>query len=338
MAVVEPQTQYIAQTLTPTSGGIGIFDPSTIVQQIQGLTITNYVFTILDDPRFTFRTDQSASPDCQSQDSCNSFLMTGGLQLLNPLPGQPVTDRRLTAYIARDVPSYQFDSWDMSNTPVNFTFGDCQLYNIPPELTATMGFYLCIRNEPDGSILAGLSVHSLPFPSPLHSFNPIPTQPLNEPPSRLRPLLHLPRTSPMPQRHRPQKDNPAQLLGNKALNLPSKSNLRSRPTKQHNPFHRVNLALPANIPKHPLRRPPHRHRQSTLRKFHHHHHRYQPPLQPKHARLAAHRLDIRTAQYRVRDAILARPERPAEPIRHVDAVVHARLDGSAGRWHSDYSG
>lgn len=154
MAVVEPQTQYIANDFQPVSGGLGVFDPSTIIPMTQGPAIANYIYTVLDDPRFTYRTDGAATSACQSNSSCESYIMTGGIAIINPLPNRRVNnDKGLTAYTARDVPSYQLDTWDLSNTPMDFMAGECELYNA--NVFDALGFYLCMRNDDDGSVLAG---------------------------------------------------------------------------------------------------------------------------------------------------------------------------------------
>lgn len=166
MAVVEPQTQYIAENFTRVSGGIGVFDPSTIMPITQGPAIAQYTYKALTDPRITFQTDQAVTPECQNNSSCTSYLLTGGIQIMNPLPQRKVEDDRLTAYVAKDVPSYQLETWDLTKTTAEFLFGECELYKA--KVNDSMGFYFCMRDEPDGGILAGLSSsHPCPHPPPM---------------------------------------------------------------------------------------------------------------------------------------------------------------------------
>ncbi|KAK4214220.1 hypothetical protein QBC37DRAFT_251120, partial [Rhypophila decipiens] len=152
MAVVEPQTQYLADNFTRVSGGIGVFDPSTIMPTVQGPMIAQYVYRNLNDPRLSFQTDQAVTPGCQSNTSCTSYLLTGGIQTITPFPQQRASDPRLTAYIAKDVPSYQLETWDLSNTTAEFLFRDCEVYHA--NISGGPGFYFCMKDEPDGGILA----------------------------------------------------------------------------------------------------------------------------------------------------------------------------------------
>ncbi|KAM7208188.1 hypothetical protein V8F20_001468 [Naviculisporaceae sp. PSN 640] len=153
MAVVEPQTQYIADNFTQVSGGLGVFDPSTIMPMTQGPAYAKYAYGALTDPQISFETDQAVTPECQSNSSCTSYLLTGGIQIINPLPQRKVDDDRLTAYIAKDVPSYQLETWDLTRTTAEFQFRDCQLYKA--KVSDSNGFYFCMRDEPDGGVLAG---------------------------------------------------------------------------------------------------------------------------------------------------------------------------------------
>ncbi|KAM7206037.1 hypothetical protein V8F33_000867 [Rhypophila sp. PSN 637] len=63
-----PDLQYLADNFTQISGGIGVFDPSTVMPTVQGPMIAQYVYRTLNDPRLSFQTvaDQAVTPECQS--------------------------------------------------------------------------------------------------------------------------------------------------------------------------------------------------------------------------------------------------------------------------------
>ncbi|KAK3341855.1 hypothetical protein B0T25DRAFT_585953 [Lasiosphaeria hispida] len=152
MSVVETQTEYLASNWTTVSGGIGVFDPSLIFQQIQGPSVSNYVFTILRDQTFSKLTDP-VTDDCKTSPACVSYLLTGGLTTLAPLPFLQANVAEQTAYIAEDVPSYHIDAWDLMRSPTNFSGSGCRLYGATD--ANLQGFYLCAKNDDNGAIVTG---------------------------------------------------------------------------------------------------------------------------------------------------------------------------------------
>ncbi|KAK0624323.1 hypothetical protein B0T14DRAFT_583727 [Immersiella caudata] len=153
MSVVEPQLEYLPLNRTTVSGGIGVFDPSLVIQQIDGPVISNWLYSILQDPSFSILHDAVAE-DCQSSTTCISVLMNGGMKTIAPFPYLH-RDPQVPTYVAENVPGYQIDAWDLSNTPIRFSGRQCQLYNGDQDSVAS-GLYICLKDDPDGSIIASL--------------------------------------------------------------------------------------------------------------------------------------------------------------------------------------
>ncbi|KAK0648082.1 hypothetical protein B0T16DRAFT_455587 [Cercophora newfieldiana] len=157
MSVVEPQLEYLPRNWTTVSGGIGIFNSSLVIQQIDGPKISNLVYSALQDPRFSTPADP-ISEDCKSSPNCTSYLMSGGLTTISPFP-YLLRDPHLPAYTAQNVPSYQIDAWDLTETPIAFKGSECQLFKgVPSSDAISQGFYLCAKDESDSAIVAAFAM------------------------------------------------------------------------------------------------------------------------------------------------------------------------------------
>jgi hypothetical protein len=153
MSVVEPQLDYLPTNWTTVSGGIGVFDSSLSVQLIAGPAFTNLVYSALQDPRFSSLSDP-VTEECRSSPVCTSSIVSGGLRTISPFP-YLLKNLELPAYIAKDVPAYQIDAWDLSDTTIDYIGKECQLYRARGGVFN--GIYICAKNQPDGSIVAAMS-------------------------------------------------------------------------------------------------------------------------------------------------------------------------------------
>jgi hypothetical protein len=149
---VEPKTSYVPVRWIHISGGIGVYDSKLASPEFAEILIADSVINILQDPRRSI-TVPPFSNDCrQKGDSCKSFLLPGGLDLVSPWPYAKLNDSSLDTYVMKNAPSYQIDFWD---PPENVTIAKeaCSVY----AATETAGFQLCLSSFGDNpdQIVAG---------------------------------------------------------------------------------------------------------------------------------------------------------------------------------------
>lgn len=138
--MVNPQTSYIPVNWTAISGGLGIYDPSMVSQGISGPWVTGLVLFLFQDTTMSLQTDP-ITDDCKNSDSCTSFLFPGGLGAVSPVPYRESTDKSLTAYVIKDAPAYQIDTWDVPDI-ISWASNDCHIYGSDNETA----FQLCISS------------------------------------------------------------------------------------------------------------------------------------------------------------------------------------------------
>jgi hypothetical protein len=109
-------------------------------QEVSGPWVSSLVLSLLKDATMSFQTDP-VTEDCQSSDSCMSFLLPGGLKSVAPWPYSEVADKSLTAYITKDAPAYQIDIWDVLDATI-WASDDCLIYGIDN----ASAFQLCISS------------------------------------------------------------------------------------------------------------------------------------------------------------------------------------------------
>ncbi|KAE9379810.1 hypothetical protein N431DRAFT_458803 [Stipitochalara longipes BDJ] len=162
MTIINSETDYIPANWTRTSGGMGVFDTSAITLGVTDPTVWAYIFYLVRDATMSYPVDP-VSADCSASDSCESFLLPGGLRSVTPWPYGVSTDKRFTSYITKDAPAYQMDVWD-APSDTQWDPNDCIVYGAPGFDNST-AFQLCISYS-DGhtdQLLAGWRFCPVPF-------------------------------------------------------------------------------------------------------------------------------------------------------------------------------
>jgi hypothetical protein len=107
---------------------------------------------ILQDTRRAVEVDPINSDCIKAGDSCKSFLIPGGLDVVAPWPYQKLKDRSLDVYVTKGGPAYQIDFW---SPPDNTTVpeDECSVYAASEDT----GLQLCASSYPGGTgqIVAG---------------------------------------------------------------------------------------------------------------------------------------------------------------------------------------
>ncbi len=130
-AILQNPTTYVATDWTGVSGGLSPFNPAATLGTIRTAPMVyNWVLTILQDSTLTVALDSPASSDCAAAgDSCQAFLVNGGLKTIAPWPWQFIRESGLDNYMLRNIPSYQVDVWDLdSSAPYAWQESDCHIY------------------------------------------------------------------------------------------------------------------------------------------------------------------------------------------------------------------
>lgn len=107
-------------------------------------SVTNLVMGILQDLRYSMAVPPTSAA-CSKSAWCKSYLLTGGMMNVSPWPAVSQTDKRLTAYILKDVPSYQVDIWDMSEQTIAWDTSQCEVYFVTG--LPGSGITLCISSD-----------------------------------------------------------------------------------------------------------------------------------------------------------------------------------------------
>jgi len=116
--------------------------------------LSNYVLGITSDPTKTYQAPPVGA-DCQSNPSCLSYLVLGGVWTVSPWPFRVLNESALTAFITKDGPAYQVDFWD---APKGIEWGTNACTIFGPWDAA---FHICIspynNNAGEAQLVAGKS-------------------------------------------------------------------------------------------------------------------------------------------------------------------------------------
>ncbi|KAK0701200.1 hypothetical protein B0T21DRAFT_455922 [Apiosordaria backusii] len=161
MAMIENKDSFRPSGWTTVTGGLGRFNASLGWLQPADPVQYRHVFSILQDPALTLLTEPISQP-CAREKSCQSYLFSGGLELLLPWPIVPRQTTNAHAYMVKDIPSYQIDAWETSfNTSLPFGAWDedqCRVFAIGSELYgASDSIQVCANRDGEGGrLLAGI--------------------------------------------------------------------------------------------------------------------------------------------------------------------------------------
>ncbi|KAK4201333.1 hypothetical protein QBC40DRAFT_305991 [Triangularia verruculosa] len=161
MAMIENKDSFRPSGWVDVTGGLGVFNISLGWLQPADPVQYRHVFSILQDPAMTVLTEP-ISERCGQEKTCESYLFSGGLELLQPWPNAP---RQMTiehAYMVRNMPSYQIDAWETSfNTSLPYGEWDeeqCRVFAIGSDrYGASDALQVCAnRDGEEGRLLAGI--------------------------------------------------------------------------------------------------------------------------------------------------------------------------------------
>lgn len=152
MSAVDTQTAYRPAGWSTVSGGLGIFNSSQAFQLPGDFVSNSYVFNILQNPTMSVRTN-AITAECRGQETCESFLLVGGLKWIAPWPYGWLSDPNLTAYITRLMPVYQLEGWNTTfDKSVSWADNECRVYD-----STSNAVQICAKeSNKGGSILTGI--------------------------------------------------------------------------------------------------------------------------------------------------------------------------------------
>lgn len=142
--MVEPETAYIPTEFKSATGGIGTYSSSTATMGVSDPFLTNMVMNIFQDLRFAMIVPPTSSV-CSKSAWCRGYLLTGGLMTVSSWPTRFQPDRALTAYVMKDVPSYQVDVWDVSDQTLAWDMSQCEVYYVAG--VSGSGITLCVNSD-----------------------------------------------------------------------------------------------------------------------------------------------------------------------------------------------
>lgn len=141
------------------SGGMGIFDHRLvdIFKQGSGPYISGLIQNLLRDPAISLETKPISTSCNNSNLSCTSFLLPGGVQSVSPWPFN-ITAADESNYIVQNGPAYQIDFSDISGH-ITWNQHSCHVYG-----SDTNAFQLCIQNATDSAegdqLISGKYLHT----------------------------------------------------------------------------------------------------------------------------------------------------------------------------------
>ncbi len=161
MAMIDNRAAFRPEGWIPVTGGLGVFNISSSWLQVADPTQYHRVFYLLQDVAITAPTDP-ASEDCKARDSCQPYLLFGGLELISPWPyasSQEQDESDLTAYLLQNAPSYQIDTWEntFDEPAPSWEEGQCRVF-VAPTLESGIrdAIQICAKYDgADGRLLAG---------------------------------------------------------------------------------------------------------------------------------------------------------------------------------------
>ncbi|KAH8817491.1 hypothetical protein F5884DRAFT_748955 [Xylogone sp. PMI_703] len=145
MTVVNTATSFIPVQWIPIGGGIGVYDPKAAFPDIAPILISDSVTNILQDTRRAVQVDPINEECIRSGDSCQSFLIPGGLFTVSPSPYNKTNDTGLDVFVTKGGPAYQIDLWSPPET-FTWTADECNIY----AAGISSGFQLCASPYPGG--------------------------------------------------------------------------------------------------------------------------------------------------------------------------------------------
>ncbi|KAK4654168.1 hypothetical protein QC762_401640 [Podospora pseudocomata] len=161
MAMIENKDSFRPTAWADVTGGLGAFNVSAGWFQPGDPSTYRQVFGILQDPTITVTTTPIGE-ECSREDSCQSYILSGGTTLVQPWAFVP---RQLTdnhAYVIENAPAYQIDGWETSfnhSLPyASWTDDQCRVFTSQSPLGAVDGsLQICVKNDgDDGQLLAGI--------------------------------------------------------------------------------------------------------------------------------------------------------------------------------------
>jgi hypothetical protein len=151
MSQVDNRVAFRPAGWSSVSGGIGVFNVSLGWIQPVFPIHYQYVSNILQDTTISVATDP-ISQQCKSRDTCESYLLTGGLKSISPWPYMQQNDSSLTAYMLKDIPVYQIETWETTfDRSLSWADSQCKVY-----ASGDDGLRICVKiDENSGALVAG---------------------------------------------------------------------------------------------------------------------------------------------------------------------------------------
>ncbi|KAK4172290.1 hypothetical protein QBC36DRAFT_363107 [Triangularia setosa] len=162
MAMIENQDSFQPSGWTEVTGGLGMFNASLGWLQPADPAHYRHVLSILQDPAMTVLT-APISERCTREKSCQSYLLSGGVGLLQPWPYRPRRSTSEHVYMVRNIPAYQVDVWETSfNSSLPYgSWGEdqCRVFvgGSGERHFPTDAIQVCAKRDgDDGRLLAGI--------------------------------------------------------------------------------------------------------------------------------------------------------------------------------------